>query len=154
MSKTVDTRELEALSRDLKRLSRDVGDVDAVEIYCESTADRSGAENVEILDRQRANGRDPLFLSSGEHSEVAVMLQKVVADGIWFGRNTMRKTATAIGKLFVGWILAHIDSGKSERGGMRPLSKETADRKQKKYGPRPILVATGQLRGSLGSRVR
>jgi hypothetical protein len=111
-------------------------------------------------------GRNPLFFAPNE-------LQKGI--NLWFsaiknfnkvGPQGLRRAAQLVANHMVDTIKKHIKSGRSEQGVMPPLSKtgttgkdgqrnmagNYAYRKNKMYGNKPILAATGAMIDSLIGR--
>ncbi len=70
------------------------------------------------------------------------------------GDQAMQRALTRVGQDVVGQYRENISQGRSPAGKFRALSPEYAKRKLKRWGQRPILVASGSMLESLGYRVQ
>ena len=117
---------------------------------------RTGEQNATIYEEQIGQGRDPLFLDDGERSKAVGSIEVALGKDLE-GNGTTAGTVRAlavIGRLFVGWIKAHIQAGMSEQGAMKPVTERTAEYKQKVYGSSIVMQRTGQLVRSLFSKLK
>lgn len=117
---------------------------------------RSGSQNAEIAAAQIRMGRNPWLISKKERGEVLSRamfhLRKFDKTGkAQFIKYGLGEIATAYIKL----CMRHITQQRSGNVPFRELTKSYAKQKKRDFGfTKPILVATGQLKQSLGYRVR
>jgi len=115
-------------------------------------ATRSAAQNMDVIERQRQQGRDPFFLSPEERG----VLHQVFRDVLGRVKTlaALEEAAHEIGRRVVAFYRDHIDRKQSASGLTPPVSKRTQREKDKAgRGSSPPLVNSGELRGCLTYRV-
>lgn len=107
---------------------------------------RTEGENILILRTQQKAGRNPVFTRKDQDRAINMRwtkaINRVLRGDTLSLANESRDVAREIMKIIVG----NIDAGLHIRGGMRRLKKGYAGYKERRWGKRPILEASGQLR--------
>jgi hypothetical protein len=99
---------------------------------------------------QKAHARNPFYFDP----DTRAVIRDRVHEAMQRDGGLTRDDLNAIGRLMVTGIESHFEAQRNPGGStFRELTEEYAKAKRKKFGDKPILEATGELRNSMGVRV-
>jgi hypothetical protein len=111
---------------------------------------RGGSKNAMIAAVQKAHARNPFYFDP----DTRAVIRDRVHEAMQRDGGLTRDDLNAIGRLMVTGIESHFEAQRNPGGStFRELTEEYAKAKRKKFGDKPILEATGELRNSMGVRV-
>ncbi len=111
---------------------------------------RGGPTNAMIAAVQRGHSRNPFYFDSDTRAVIKTMVTAALARDEGITHDDL----TAIGGLMLRGVRSHFEAQKNPGGStFRALTPAYAEAKRKRFGDKPILEATGELRDAMSLRV-